>query len=66
MFCYVPIQVSQDGFMLRLKFVFLDFDLLIYTAAAKIIIKLLNSERFHRVPIHIMKYKTCNILCLNK
>ena len=64
MFCYVPIQVSQDGFMLRLKFVFLDFDLLI-----QLLLKsssLLNSEGFHHVPIHIMKYKTCNILCLNK
>ena len=66
--CHVPIQVSQDGFMLRLIWVFLGYGLPI-----QLLLKLLSCEyddrfedRFHHIQIQIRTYKIYNILCLNK
>ena len=70
-FCHVPIQVSQDGFMLRLICMFLSCDLPI-----QLLLKLLSSEfddrledRFHHVEVYWFTSRTtkiCNSLCLNK
>ena len=67
-FGHVLIQVKQDGFMLRLICIFLGCDLPI-----QLLLKSLSStyhdrlvDHFHSVLIHVMNYKLCNILYLNK
>ena len=44
MFCCVPIQISQDGFMLRSICVFLGFNLLI-----QLLLKSLSSTYYDRL-----------------
>ena len=71
MFCHVPIQVNQDGFMLRLICMLLGCDLPI-----QLLLNLLHTyhdrlvDGFHLVLIHITNYEIIfyvyNILCLNK
>ena len=69
MFCCGPIQVNQDGFMLRLLCFSLGCDLPI-----QLLLKSLSSMHediwlvyhFHHVLIHVTNYEIRNNLCLNK
>ena len=59
MFCHVPIQVNQDGFMLRVICMFLGCDFPI-----QLLLILLSSayndrlvDRFHYILNHVMNYE---------
>ena len=57
--CCVLIQVSQDGFMLRLICVFLGYDMPIQLVLSS------EYDNYDRSE-DVTDYKICNILCLNK